>query len=96
MTPASNGNSGFDTGTEKLTYNPNANFNGFDSFTYTAFDGTAYSNAAGVDVTVNAVNDAPDAVNDTRTFAEDSGMNAGRPLANDTDVDGDTLIVTAL
>src|SRR5688572_27219032 len=43
-----------------LTYTPNANFNGSDSFTYVMQDAAnALSNSATVNVTVNAVNDAP-------------------------------------
>ena len=41
------------------TYLPNANFNGSDSFTFKAFDGTDYSTAATVSITVNPVNDTP-------------------------------------
>ena len=41
------------------TYTPNLNFNGTDSFTFTASDGTIVSNAATVTLTVTAVNDAP-------------------------------------
>ena len=48
-----------------FTYTPNANFNGTDSFTYTASDGTADSNVATVTITVSAVNDAPVAVDDS-------------------------------
>jgi VCBS repeat-containing protein len=48
------------TGTgANLTYTPAANFNGSDSFTFTANDGTANSNVATVSITVNSVNDAP-------------------------------------
>ena len=56
-----------------FTYTPNANFNGTDSFTYTASDGTADSNVATVTITVDAVNDAPVAVNDAATTDEDDG-----------------------
>ena len=45
------------------TYTPNANFNGTDSFTFKANDGSGGSgdsNIATITVTVNAVNDAPD------------------------------------
>ena len=45
-----------------FTYTPNADFNGTDSFTYTASDGTAASNVATVTMTVDAVNDAPVAI----------------------------------
>jgi len=40
---------------DTVTYTPNADFFGADSFTYTANDGTADSNVAAVDVTVNEV-----------------------------------------
>jgi VCBS repeat-containing protein len=42
-----------------FTYTPTANYNGPDSFTYRANDGTATSNLATVTITVSAVNDAP-------------------------------------
>ena len=57
-----------------FTYTPAANFHGTDSFTYTASDGRALSNAATVTITVTAVNDAPVAVNDTATTAEDTAV----------------------
>jgi VCBS repeat-containing protein len=46
-----------------LTYTPDANYNGPDSFTYKANDGQADSNVATVNLTVNSVNDAPVLVN---------------------------------
>ena len=55
-----------------FTYTPAANFNGTDSFTYTATDGTAVSSVATVTVTVTGVNDAPVAVNDAATTAEET------------------------
>ena len=42
-----------------FTYQPDADFSGTDSFTYTASDGTSVSNEATVTITVNAINDAP-------------------------------------
>ncbi|HPM82692.1 MAG TPA: tandem-95 repeat protein, partial [Candidatus Anammoximicrobium sp.] len=42
-----------------FTYTPAENYNGADSFTYKANDGTADSNIVQVDITVTAVNDAP-------------------------------------
>ena len=70
------------------------NFNGTDSFTYTASDGTAASNVATVTITVDAVNDAPVAVNDAATTTEETAV-SGTVLANDTDVDaGTTLTAT--
>ncbi len=72
-----------------FTYTPNANFHGTDTFTYQANDGKVNSaSAATVTITVNPVDDAPTAVGDSATVAEDSGTNAINVLANDTDVDG--------
>ncbi len=42
-----------------FSYTPNADYNGVDSFTYKASDGTAYSNAATATITVNPT--GPDA-----------------------------------
>jgi len=42
-----------------LTYTPNPNYFGPDSFRFTANDGQAVSNEATVSITVNPVNDAP-------------------------------------
>src|SRR5207302_1287023 len=69
------------------------NFNGTDSFTYKANDGAADSTPATVTLTVQAVNDAPVAVNDAYSINEDTVLSVGAPgvLANDTDVDGDRL-----
>ncbi len=50
-----------------LTYTPATNFNGPDSFTFTANDGTEDSGPATVDITVNPVNDPPVAVDDPGT-----------------------------
>ncbi len=78
-----------------FTYTPNPNFNGTDSFTYTASDGTAVSNVATVTITVAAVNDAPIAVNDLATTAEETAV-SGNVLTNDTDVDAGTTLTATL
>jgi VCBS repeat-containing protein len=77
-----------------FTYNPYANYNGSDSFTYKATDGAADSNTATVSLTVNPVNDAPQAVNDSASTSEDTAV-AIAVLTNDTDVDQNTLSVKA-
>ncbi len=41
------------------TYTPAANYNGPDSFTYRAFDGSADSNTVTGQLTITAVNDPP-------------------------------------
>jgi VCBS repeat-containing protein len=57
-----------------FSYTPEANYNGSDSFTYKANDGTQDSNTATVDITVNAVNDAPSFTSGSNvTVDEDSG-----------------------
>jgi VCBS repeat-containing protein len=77
-------------------YTPAANFNGSDSFTYRANDGTLTSNPATVTLTVSAVNDAPTAATDTYGTGEDTALTVEAPgvLANDTDPDGDALSAT--
>src|SRR2546422_8411905 len=73
---------------------PALNFNGTDSFTYKASDGQAQSGVATVTITVTPVNDAPVAANDdSYTTPEDTLLMVSAPgvLANDSDVDGDTL-----
>jgi VCBS repeat-containing protein len=77
-----------------FSYTPDADFSGVDSFTYHANDGLADSNVATVTITVNAVNDAPVAVDDPGyTTDEDAPLNEAAPgvLGNDTDVEGDPL-----
>jgi VCBS repeat-containing protein len=76
-----------------FTYTPAANYHGPDSFTYQADDGNGGTNTATVNLTVNPVNDAPVAANDSYTTDEDTPLTIVAPgiLNNDTDVDGDTL-----
>src|SRR5207248_2903287 len=74
------------------TYTPAANYNGSDSFTFTASDGTATSNTATITVTVNAVNDAPVAVDGALTTDEDT---AGSVTLSASDVDGHTCTYSA-
>ncbi len=77
-----------------LTYEPNADFNGTDTITYVISDGNGGTSTAAVEVTVNAVNDPPVAVDDVATTNEDTPVTIG-VLGNDTDTDGDPLTVTA-
>jgi len=76
-----------------FTFTPNLNFFGTDTFTYRASDGALTSGIATVTITVTAVNDAPVAVNDTYSTAEDTVLTVAAPgvLANDSDVDSATL-----
>ena len=84
-----------DQSDDELLYSPALNYNGPDSFTYTISDG-ALTDTAQVSITVNAVNDAPTAVDDTIAATEDFSVDTPVTslLANDSDVDGDALVVT--
>src|SRR6185295_844557 len=75
------------------SYVPAATYNGPDSFTYKANDGQADSGIATVSITITGVNDPPVAVNDSYTTPEDTTLTIATPgvLANDSDVDGDSL-----
>ncbi|HVF75256.1 MAG TPA: Ig-like domain-containing protein [Acidimicrobiales bacterium] len=81
-----------------FTYTPNADYAGGDSFTYKANDGTSDSNVATVNLTVNPVNDAPVADDDTYNVAEDTPLVVAAPgvLLGDSDADRDTLTATVL
>ena len=74
-----------------LTYTPDANFNGADSFSFTASDGVATSDPATVSINVAPVNDAPTV---SAPASVDAFEGASRPItATVADVDGDTVSV---
>jgi len=78
-----------------LTYTGDLNYNGTDTITYTISDGNGGESTAEVSVGISAVNDAPVATDDTAiTVDEDTASAAINVLANDSDVEGDTLSVT--
>jgi VCBS repeat-containing protein len=76
-----------------FSYTPDANWNGTDSFTYTANDGALDSNVATVTVTINPVNDAPSATSSAVTAATENA--AYSYTITTSDVDGDALTITA-
>ena len=78
-----------------FTYTPAPDFNGTDSFTYTASDGTAVSNVATVTIAVTAVNDAPMAINDTASTTEETAVSGG-VLGNDLDIETGTTLTATL
>jgi hypothetical protein len=73
-----------------LAYTPSANYNGQDSFTFKANDGTADSNVAQVSITVSPVNDPPKA-----NAGPNQTVNENTPVILDgsssSDPDGDSL-----
>ncbi len=81
-----------DTSDDQLTYIPNADWSGDDSFTYTISDDNSETDTADVDVSVTPLNDPPDAVDDTDITPEDMVVTID-VLFNDNDPDGDTLLL---
>ncbi|MBV2134983.1 tandem-95 repeat protein, partial [Pseudomonas sp. MAP12] len=76
-------------------YTPAANFHGTDTVDYTVTDGSL-TDIGTLTITVTAVNDAPVAVDDAASTAEDSVLTGSVQLdANDSDLDGDSLSVVA-
>ena len=88
-TEAANGEVACDE--SSCTYTPGRDFHGTDTFTYTASDGVEPATAT-VTVTVTPVNDPPAAAEDAATTGEDAATTI-EVVANDGDVDGDTLAV---
>ncbi len=76
------------------TYIPYPDFYGEDSFTYTVCndEDPVECETATVIITVNPVNDAPIAGNDTAT-TENGNPVSGDVTPNDSDIDGDDLII---
>ncbi|WP_230624584.1 tandem-95 repeat protein [Vibrio campbellii] len=75
----------------KLVFTPADNFNGEATISYTVSDGVL-EDSAEVSVTVNPINDAPVANDDSAVTDEDTPVTID-VLPNDTDVDGDTLTI---
>jgi len=67
------------SGPSALTYTPAPNADGADSSTYTIADGNGGGDSATVSVTIAAVNDPPDAVDDELSLAEDLGASTLHP-----------------
>ncbi|MEP7225742.1 MAG: Ig-like domain-containing protein [Gemmatimonadales bacterium] len=83
-----------------FVYTPDPNFNGNDSFTYRASDGSLQSGPVTVTVSVSAVNDPPVAGDDSYTmFASDPALTvsaAGGVLSNDSDPDAGTTLTAQI
>ncbi|EGQ8517218.1 tandem-95 repeat protein, partial [Vibrio parahaemolyticus] len=74
-----------------VTYTPDDNYVGEDTFTYIVTSG-GMSESTTVEVNVTPVNDAPVAKDDIATTQEDTAVTID-VLPNDTDVDGDKLSI---
>lgn len=78
-----------------LIYQPDANFNGSDSFTFTVNDGLTNSNTATVSINVKPVNDSPTARPDDATTTSDTPVTIN-VVANDSDIDGDKISLASV
>ena len=78
-----------------VTYTPGADFSGIDIFAYRIDDGRGGTDAAVVTITIDPVNDAPVAADDTAETTADTPVIVS-VLANDSDAENDSLSVTAV
>ncbi len=76
-----------------LTYTPNPDFTGTDTITYAISDGKGGTATGTAVVNVTPVNDPPIAQDDVATTIEEQPVTIP-VLDNDSDVDGDPLIIT--
>ena len=65
-----------------VTYVPNQDWNGEDTFTYTANDGSLDSNTATVTITVNSINDIPEVFDASVSGDEDATSSVGGSSIN--------------
>ena len=86
-----------------LSYTPAANASGTSTFTLQVQDNGGVANGGDdtsqpqtFTITVNGLNDDPTAVDDILTVLEDAPATVVDVRANDTDIDGNTLTVTAV
>ncbi|MFP3426877.1 Ig-like domain-containing protein, partial [Pseudoalteromonas sp. SIMBA_162] len=78
----------------QIQYTPAANANGVATVTYTASDNNGGTASSTLSITINPINDAPVATADTATMDEDAAPITIDVLANDSDVDGDSLVIS--
>jgi len=81
-----------------LSYAPNTNYFGPDSFTFAINDGSLTSAVASVSLTVTNLNDAPEAISDNllRWVSQRVAASTVLLLTNDVDADGDTLALLSI
>ncbi len=92
--PASDGVATLTSGGD-VTYLPDPDVNGTDAFTYTVSDSRGRTSTATVTVTVRPVNDSPTALADAAATTGETPIIID-VLANDSDADGDALVVTSV
>jgi VCBS repeat-containing protein len=84
-----------DNGDGTVTYVPDPDFNGDDTFAYTISDGNGGESQGSVTVQVAAVNDAPTAADDAAETDVGTVISIDL-LSNDNDVDGDVLTISSI
>lgn len=89
VTQGANGSVSF-TAAGALTYTPNANFNGTDTFTYTVTSG-GVTETATVTMNVRSVNDAPSGANASISVVNNAVYTFSTADFGFTDVDGNSL-----
>ncbi|KAF7779283.1 hypothetical protein PMAN_a0142 [Pseudoalteromonas marina] len=78
----------------QIQYTPEANANGVATVIYTANDNNGGTASSTLSITINPINDAPVATADTAIMDEDAAPITIDALANDSDVDGDSLVIS--
>ena len=78
-----------------VTYTPNSDYNGSDSFEVTVSDGNGGFDTSTVNVEVTPSNDGPVAADDAVEVVEDGSVTF-QPGANDTDGDGDAVVASSI
>ncbi|MEW6604296.1 MAG: Ig-like domain-containing protein [Thermoproteota archaeon] len=79
-----------------ITYSPELNFFGTDSFTYSVIDGSSSSDTGTILVTVNPVNDPPIALEDAAPTTSPGIPVTTDVLSNDFDPEGDPIEIISV
>ena len=78
-----------------IDFTPAADANGTATVTYTVSDGTT-TDTGDLVITITAVNDAPVAVDDAETIAEDASATTFTVIDDDTDTESDSLSLSSI
>ena len=86
----------YNNGDGTISYEPDDNYFGSDSFIYIVSDGNGSTDIVTVNVIVEAVNDDPASADDIYSISEDSIIEFSDLVDNDTDIDSAGLIVVSV
>ncbi len=92
-TQPTNGSVSVDATQKQVTYTPNSNYNGMDSFEYTVCDEEGGCSNQTVEITINPINDSPVAEDDESTVTGGSSV-AINITENDSDIDNNLDITS--